>query len=447
MMYRIPRRPAASCYQVFALVLGFVLLGACDALEVSDPTVIEDAELNNATGAELLRRDVLHALATAFGQGAITSGLLADEFFADPSPTFAQSGSRHADEALDRRQSAEYEELASAATSGYSQWQSTRLGVMQALPRVRTYTPEPQRSPYVGQMLAVRGFATLHLAEDFCPGLPLHDFVDGKLIIGAPHSTAELFESALADFDSARVYAADSTRIMYLAQLGRARALLGLGRFTDAGAAVSSVPTSYVWNLAFSVSGSPRNPLLFTRTATNSRRSVADREGGTGLDYVSANDPRVSSTRLGLAYDNTTEIRSIGKYPDAGAPMLLASGVEARLIEAETALRAGDPQWLTVLNQLRQTQITPTLPALSDPATAAGQLDLVFRERAFWLFATAHRLGDLRRLAQQYGRSPDTVFPSGTYRLGGLTGAGTSVPFTAAPEQVYNPAVTGCSTR
>ena len=32
-------------------------------------------------------------------------------------------------------------------------------------------------------------------------------------------------------------------------------------------------------------------------------------------------------------------------------------------------------------------------------------MDLLFSERAFWMFATGHRLGDMRRLIRQYGRT------------------------------------------
>lgn len=39
--------------------------------------------------------------------------------------------------------------------------------------------------------------------------------------------------------------------------------------------------------------------------------------------------------------------------------------------------------------------------------------NLLFRERAFSLFLTAHRVGDLRRLVRQYGRGAESVFPSG----------------------------------
>ena len=45
-----------------------------------------------------------------------------------------------------------------------------------------------------------------------------------------------------------------------------------------------------------------------------------------------------------------------------------------------------------------------TLAALADPGTPAAREDLMFRERAFWLFGTGHRLGDMRRMIRQYGR-------------------------------------------
>src|SRR5581483_874628 len=105
----------------------------------------------------------------------------------------------------------------------------------------------------------------------------------------------------------------------------------------------------------------------------------------------------------------------------------MASGVEARLIEAEAALAAGDASWLTILNRLRTdgtfttaphpgdptvTDTTwgpgvgavlfpnglPGLRPLTDPGTPAARVDLLFAERAAWLFLTGHRLGDMRRL-------------------------------------------------
>jgi hypothetical protein len=70
----------------------------------------------------------------------------------------------------------------------------------------------------------------------------------------------------------------------------------------------------------------------------------------------------------------------------------------------------------------------------------------LFKERAYWLFATAHRLGDLRRLVNSYGRAPDAVFPTGPYKYGGSYG--TAVNMTLGPlAGGVNPEEKGCTTR
>ncbi|MDX1577459.1 MAG: hypothetical protein R3266_03200, partial [Gemmatimonadota bacterium] len=51
----------------------------------------------------------------------------------------------------------------------------------------------------------------------------------------------------------------------------------------------------------------------------------------------------------------------------------------------------------------------------TDALTFEERVDLHFEERAYWLWLTGHRLGDLRRLVRQYGRAEDDVFPTGAY--------------------------------
>ncbi|MGH7718235.1 MAG: hypothetical protein ACREON_05255 [Gemmatimonadaceae bacterium] len=150
--------------------------------------------------------------------------------------------------------------------------------------------------------------------------------------------------------------------------------------------------------------------------------------------------------------------------------------MEARLIEAEAALRAGSvATWLTALNTLRTTCTSaaacPTpapagtggvagLPPLADPGTAAGRVDLMFRERAFWMYGTGHRHGDLRRLIRPvsdggYGRqssstnpaTPETVFPTGLYYTGSGATYGDDVTLTPTGTQQLNPAFVSCLNR
>jgi hypothetical protein len=234
--------------------------------------------------------------------------------------------------------------------------------------------------------------------------------------------------------------------------VGRARTLLNLGRFAEAASAVVEVPTEYVAQAEYNVSLDPSQPniLAIDRPGWafedfgdfDGTHSVADREGGTGLDFVSAADPRVPTVPLNTARDGVTTLYGIASYADQGAPIVMASGLEARLIEAEAALNASDPStWLTKLNQLRQ---TAALPDTTDPGSDAARVDLTFRERAFWLFATGHRLGDLRRLVRQYSRTTESVFPTGAYWRGGVYDSGTSLPVPTA-EAMASPGVTGCT--
>jgi hypothetical protein len=145
-----------------------------------------------------------------------------------------------------------------------------------------------------------------------------------------------------------------------------------------------------------------------------------------------------------MGEDNTTEVWQFGQYQSSTAPMRLASGTEARLIEAEAALNAGDnATWLGILNTLRAS--VSGLAPLTDPGTANGRVDLHFRERAFWLFLTGHRLGDLRRLVRQYGRNPETVFPTGPWREGQNFGNATNLALPG--EETRNPNYTGCLDR
>jgi hypothetical protein len=157
---------------------------------------------------------------------------------------------------------------------------------------------------------------------------------------------------------------------------------------------------------------------------------------------------RPRSSNNGNGFDGGAMFEAL-KYPARNTPVILADGVEAELIKAEAQLRNGDAAFLTTLNALRANTAvlaargyTGTLAPLTDPGTAAGRQDLLFRERAYWLFLTAHRLGDLRRLVRQYNRGAETVFPTGAYSSNGRTSIyGTDTSFPIPVEELNNPEV------
>jgi hypothetical protein len=134
------------------------------------------------------------------------------------------------------------------------------------------------------------------------------------------------------------------------------------------------------------------------------------------------------------------------------APINVVTGLDARLIEAEAKLNAGDFAGMTsILNALRAAPqnlgpiTTPAMPALTAPATKDAAVSLFFREKAFWQFGRGQRLGDLRRMIRQYGRTQDQVFPTGVFHKGGTYDVDVNAPVPDVEKS--NPLFTGCSDR
>lgn len=306
----------------------------------------------------------------------------------------------------------------------YQNLHQARIAVEQAREALRTYAP---KSPPAlqGQLQALEAYTVVLFGELFCSGIPLT-----SVPLSDPprptrgFTTDELFHTAIAMFDSAMVLAADSATFLNLARVGKGRAYLGLGLTDSARLAVHDVPTDFVYAVSFNASVD-----INDIGAQPSYNQVVDHEGGNGLAWSS--DPRSALVPSGTVlipgkYSATTGTIDITTSQPT-APIRLADGLEARLIEAEAALVAQDPSWLTTLNTLRSTCVetaacapvpgltTSSLPALADPGTDSLRLDLLFRERAEWLYLTAHREGDLRRLAHVYHRDPQSLWPTGVY--------------------------------
>jgi hypothetical protein len=108
-------------------------------------------------------------------------------------------------------------------------------------------------------------------------------------------------------------------------------------------------------------------------------------------------------------------------------------------------------QWLGIHNALRATpprlgEIQPTaLAPLADPGLEAARVNAHFREKAFWTFSRGQRLGDMRRLIRQYGRTELTVFPQGVHYKGGNYGKDVNLP--VVTDERNNALFNGCTDR
>jgi len=482
-----------------AFTAGVLPLASCNKdriLDIVDPDVIDPANLNSAAAAEALRIGALARLNNAttgftggsLGEGAFFfGGLLADELRSGD--TFVQR---------DQTDQRSIPTTNSGMTEVARQVNRLRTASVQAIPVLRLYVPQQVSS--VGQMYWVRGYAENMLAENFCNGTPI-SFLDenNTIVYGLPETNVEVYTRAIASFDTAVLNApageARSDTVKNLAAVGKGRALMNLGQYAEASLAVAAVPDAFRF-FSFHSTATTSNQVWALNNSAG-RYVLGERDGGVGINFATANDPRVPACVGGstacktfdpgqtrtISFDNNFGPGRVAGpfyvqlvFPTSEADAAIVTGGEARLLEAEAFLRAGDvTNWLARLNYMRANfntfkqpsnpctasgaQVTgcpviPTggtlLPALSDPGTQPAREDLMFRERAFWLFMTGHRLADMRRRVRPtsdggFGRAEITVYPNEQYVKGGLFGTDKMLIIPQAEEN--NPEFHGCLDR
>jgi len=392
----------------------------------------------DATSALLRLRNITAGGTTAFVDGAwMLGGLLTDEW--KSSDTFVQRIG------IDQRVVPDNDNIVQSMLREIYRARSEARGALPAL------LASGGSATTIAQMYFVQGYAELLLAESFCNGVPLTDGASGLLVGGPAVTTASLFARAIAHFDSALAVAPAASVAEYSTRVSKARALLGTGQFSAAAAAVATVPTPFI---DLSTLGAGENNKIWTLNASQKRWTVGDNVDpagaiGNALNFASAADPRlpVNGTTLGTSpagkgSDLTTNLVVQLVYGQLAATPLF-NGTDARLIEAEAQLNAGNLAGMTaILNALRASALMPVLPT---PANQAAGIDLFFREKAFFTFSRGQRLGDLRRMVRYFGRTDATAFPTGTFFKGGTYG--TTNNFPASVDEEGNLVTTVCIDR
>jgi hypothetical protein len=429
-----------------AVLCLLLALGGCGLLDTEQPNIVDPGTINSPEGAQSLRLGAIADFTfvkdgdgTQFDDGLILiSGLIADEFLHSTTPPSEQE--------IDQRTTA----LINPSLSDvYLNLHRARVGAENAAAAIREFVSAADSTTDIAELQALAGFTYVYFGENFCSGVPFSRVSGDSLVFGSPQTTTQTFELALAKFDSALAQPGmefDDGSITNLATVGRGRALLDLDRFTEAAAAVAAVPTDFVY--ATEHAETPLRLQNAIWSYTNSYLwSVADSEGVVGLPYRSAEDPRVLWTDFeDVGLDLITPQFSLDKYPDASAPVPVADGIEARLIEAEAELQATNFSGMTtILNDLRDFFPDLGLGNLASPGSEDEAEDQLFTERAFWLFATGHRLSDMRRLVRLYQRPEDAVFPTGPYHKQGSYGTDVNLPIPI--EEQNNPNSSGCLDR
>lgn len=454
------------------LVTGMVLVAgvlACDPdriIEVEDPDRLPPDFLADSASLPIVRAGVIRDFLGAYSgmdtlEGQILqAGLLSDELHS--------SGTFPTRQEVDRRAT-----LPDNGTNAdvFLELSRARRSAERGVALFEQFSGDPVER---AELMALAGFTYLYFGENYCTGVPFSEFDEATddFVLGDPLSTAEMHERALAHFDAALPLAVGDERILNLARVGKGRALVNLGRFAEAAAAVVDVPLEFAYFVEHSSNTSNQNNGVWYWSNNLGRWSVADEqgipfrtafdEGDTRVPYfIAPSGPqRVGQRQAALRFQQM-------KYPTRESSVPVANGVEARLIEAEAALDAGQSgPWLAALNDLRARTglyacpegaegcVDQALGPLSDPGSAEGRAQLHFDERAKWLFLTSHRLGDMRRMIRQYGFAPDDVFPSGpTATVPGVDGPiglnggqpwGNHVSLVVPVDEENNPNFSGC---
>ncbi len=448
-----PHRAGARGIRLPLSTLGLALalsLGACsldELLKVDDPDVATPGSLDNPQALPAVLAGARSEFQVAYSgntgaEGQINlSGMFADELLnAESFPTRIEVDQRSV-------------KVDNATTQGlFRQLARARASAEFAVGKYEKFDPGVEGH---AEALTLAGFSIILFGENYCSGVPFSEVTEGgETIYGEPLTTEQMFDTAIARFDAALGMVSGGD-IEMAARVGKARAQLALGLFDEAAATIggtAGVEDEFLYLVEHSENSTREQNGVYVFMAISERWTVSDMEGINGLPFRSDNDPRVPYQRTpanDVGFDNFTPQYDQTKYPERGADVPLVTGLEARLIEAEADLRNGDnAAWLAKLNALRATPPSYTgvdagdLAPLVDPGTQTARENLHFKERAYWLWLTSHRLGDLRRMIKFYGRTEDQVFPTGPYPRSNIGGQyGTDVNLPLPIDEANNPNV------
>ena len=442
-------------YAIVAVTLAAAAAGCKkDSLtQVTDPDILNPGDYATPAGATPLRVGVIANFTSAFDGSTDSfvtmSGNLADELLA--SDTFDGRLTINARKSV---------ETNSEMEAVYRAMQRARTAAARAASVLATTAPTPLANR--GELYMLLAYSEMLLGEGWCSGVPFSSEDGITTTFGQPLTTDAMFQAAVAHFDTALSLAETNARVLNGSKIGKGRALINLGKFAEAAAAVSGVANNFVLTTSHS-SNSNSNGDWSASTSGASRYRLVSNEGKNGLPFLGqtpAQDARIdwsTSTRVGFSSQFTAQPNQakFAQFTDG----VIGTGAEARLIELESQLQAGTQAARDAvfagLNTLRTggaaiggakgtTLVTVAAISGSAPTTQDAAIDLLYKERAYWMWLTGHRLGDLRRLIRIYKRDSEAVFPTGALPspLDGTYGTSTTVtiPFS----ERNNPNFKGC---
>lgn len=364
-----------------------VLTAGCEGLfDIKNPGQILDEDLNDPAMIPVLITGLSSDVSDFMDDAAFDVARLSDEM--------AGSGS-YADTGYFRIGWAEQDEVNNL-------WDQTHEAIWMAelhAARIEEILEpaEYAASDDIARAWVFQGVAHRTLGENYCQVVYSEPDEYGSL---TPRTVA--FDSAVASFNRALSHGTVHTEA---AHAGLASAYAALGNWTQAAAEAAMVSDDFEFLVYFDVNDNENE--VYDETHDRHEMSVFQTFAGS----FDPEDPRAPYTDCTLGgcpnatgADGVTTMWRQEKYDDGGDEIIALSGKEARLIQAEAALRAGDLAGFTThINDLRAIY---GLAPIAQPATA-GALEypnamddawsILDGERHLTLWLEGRRMWDLHR--------------------------------------------------
>jgi hypothetical protein len=402
--------PSEAAMKFRRIVMLAALTGAVcacnDALSVTNPGAIQEGQLGDPALEQLIVNGAIGEFQYAYGQYSQWSAVLSDEAYTDHTNVDVRDFSEH-----------KFGDLNTINSTTYEYVQRARQSADDATDRLKTLLGTAAASDInVATVLAYAGYSYVLLGEGWC---------ESPVNLSAPLPSDSLLRRAITRFDSAITIAtavkqaggtnvAAAQDLIYMSQVGAARAALKVGDLALSRTYASQVPAAYE-KLAYYSSNTVRE-----NNALNALTHAAGASLGMFTKFQGLSDPRVpqpATTQLGLTggniYTPLTPFMYTGWVASGTAPRIdvnydikFATGLEAQYDVAEA-----DGPTVATLNfvNARRAAGGEGVVALTGTALMAELAEQ--RARDFYL--TGQRLGDLRR----YAKAGNDMFPTGNYPL------------------------------
>lgn len=412
---KIYRNRIATAAAILAMV---AVPTACeDFLDVPDPTVIDAGTIDPVNDLPTFAASALMNLFTALDNIIVYSAWFTGEaYVGDTFPTRNDIGRRVVEYTNGTLNGDVYEPLALAI--------STNENVLRLLTESGVDNDEVRTMANLGS-----GWSIVLEAENFCQ-VVISSGPDEFL--GSPITPDAAMQEAIARFDAAiqAGTAAGEEDMVNAARVGKARAQLYIDDFAGAIATAAAVPADFEYVVPKVDDPSNRGRLgntVWSFTLARSSLVVPP-------VYRDLNDPRIEyelwlddSGNPVKSQGNDFDFYAQDEYPNWDAPLILASGLEARYLAAEAALKAGDPSLATALIAERE---VPGSNSGDDTDFVAdtGTLVQLLDQKARDMFLTAQHMGDWQRNLNSTPYVPPAGSPYYAVQFGEAYGDLTCMP-------------------